>query len=264
MKVLFLGDVVGRPGRKAVKGLLPDLKKKYSLDMVVANAENASGGLGLTAGSARELFGLGLDAMTSGNHIWKHREIYPVLDSEPRLLRPANYPEGAPGTGLGIYRTSTGVEVALINLIGRTFMSPVDCPFHAAETLLEQIPDQVRVRIVDFHAEATSEKKALACFLDGRVSAVFGTHTHVQTNDACILPGGTAFVSDIGMCGPSDSVIGMNPNPIVERFLTGLPHRFEVAEGPGSLQGALLETDPDGRAHSVRLVNTISSQTSSQ
>ncbi len=261
MKVLMLGDVVGRSGREAVKGLLPGLKKKFSPDMAVANAENASGGLGLTAASARELLGLGLDAMTSGNHIWKHREIYPVLAREPRLLRPANYPEGAPGSGLGIYRTDQGVEVAVINLIGRTFMSPVDCPFHAAETLLEQVPDQVRVRIVDFHAEATSEKKALACFLDGRVSAVFGTHTHVQTNDACILSGGTAFVSDIGMCGPSDSVIGMNPNPIVERFVTGLPQRFEVAEGPGSLQGVLVETDPDGCALSVQLVNTtISSQ----
>ena len=259
MKLLLLGDVVGRPGREAVKGLLPGLKKEYGPDMVVANAENASGGLGLTVGSARELLGLGLNAMTSGNHIWKHREIYSVLQSESRLLRPANYPEGAPGSGLGVYRTSQGVEVAVINLIGRTFMAPVDCPFRAAESLLDQIPEHVRVRIVDFHAEATSEKKALACFLDGRVSAVLGTHTHVQTNDACILPGGTAFVSDIGMCGPSGSVLGMNPKGIVERFITGLPQRFEVAEGPGSLQGVLVETDPDGRALSVRLVNMAAS-----
>lgn len=243
MRILFLGDIVGRPGRKAVTETLPRLRRQLALDLILGNAENASGGLGLNAKAARELFSAGFDVLTSGNHIWKYKDIYNVLLENSRLLRPANYPEGVPGSGVGLYEAPGGEPYAVINLMGRTYMEAVDCPFQTAQSLLDTIPGDVRIRLVDFHAEATSEKRAMGFFLDGRVSAVLGTHTHVQTNDAQVLPRGTAYITDLGMCGPAQSVLGMDSAIIVSRFLSRLPTRFEVAKNPASLAGALLDID---------------------
>lgn len=252
MRMLFLGDIVGRPGREAVTRALPRLKSALDLDLVVANGENASGGVGLNARNAAELLAAGCDILTSGNHIWKHKDIHAFLKDERRLVRPANYPPGAPGRGMTVVRSRTGIPVAVLNLLGRTYLENVDCPFRTADALLEELPDDVTVRLVDFHAEATSEKIALAHYLDGRVSAVIGTHTHVQTNDARLLPGGAAALTDAGMCGPVDSILGMRPEPIVQRFVSALPARFEVAEGPVLLHGALLDVDPaTGRAERI-------------
>ncbi|WP_243439308.1 TIGR00282 family metallophosphoesterase [Fundidesulfovibrio soli] len=253
MKLLFLGDIVGRSGRKALSDSAARLRRTLELDALLANAENASGGIGLNSKAAKELLALPVEALTSGNHIWKHKDIYNFFGETDRLLRPANYPEGAPGNGLGVFQTATGVPFAVLNLLGRTYMEAVDCPFARAEALLAALPQDVKVRIVDFHAEATSEKKAMGYHLDGRVSAVLGTHTHVQTNDPRILPGGTAYLTDVGMCGPTDSIIGMEARSIVGRFLNRLPVRFEVAKGPARLEGALCEIDhTTGRALSVR------------
>ncbi|HCG05167.1 MAG TPA: metallophosphoesterase, partial [Desulfovibrio sp.] len=257
------GDIVGKPGRQALKELLPALRREHAPDVVIANGENASGGIGLTAETLRELLGMGIDILTTGNHVWKHRDLYGPLDKEPRLLRPANYPAGAPGRGLGVYDLPGGHRLAVLNLCGTTYMDPLDCPFRTAETLLAQLEaadggatggsPAPAVRIVDFHAEATSEKKALGWFLDGRVSAVIGTHTHVQTADAMLLPGGAAYLTDAGMCGVEASVLGMDHKVIVDRFLTRLPQRFRPATGRGSLNGVLLDVDEvTGRAHSIR------------
>jgi hypothetical protein len=253
MNILFLGDIVGRPGRKALADLLRGLRQSLALDVVLANAENASGGIGLNAKAARELLCLPLDVLTSGNHIWKHKDIFAFFNETDRLLRPANYPPGAPGAGLGVFDAPDGARYAVLNLLGRTYMDAADCPFQVADALLATLPADIKVRIVDFHAEATSEKKAMGYFLDGRVSAVFGTHTHVQTNDARILPGGTACLTDVGMCGPVDSIIGMDARSIVSRFLTRLPVRFDVAKGPVRLEGGLCEIDAaTGRAVNIR------------
>jgi hypothetical protein len=248
MRILFLGDIVGRSGRAAVKGLGADIRETEGVDLIFANAENASAGLGLTSKNARELLNMGLDGLTSGNHIWKFKDLYNVLETEPRLLRPANYPDGSPGTGVRVIERKGLPPVALINLQGRTFMPPVDCPFQAAERILSELPGDVLIRVVDFHAEATSEKIAMAYFLDGRVSAVVGTHTHVQTNDARVLPKGTAFLCDLGMCGPVDSCLGMKPEIIVDKFVTGLPKRFEVVNAPGVLQGAIFDINESSGA----------------
>ncbi|MGE4291239.1 MAG: TIGR00282 family metallophosphoesterase [Desulfovibrio sp.] len=260
MKILFLGDIVGRPGRKIVKERLARLRVTLAVDLTIANGENASGGLGLSVKSARELLGSGVDVITSGNHIWKFKDVGSLLRSEKRVLRPANYPPGAPGAGVGVYELPGLPPVAVLNLQGRTFMPPVDCPFRAAAALLAELPEEVRVRVVDFHAEATSEKIALGWHLDdrtgGRVSALVGTHTHVQTNDARVLPGGMGYVTDLGMCGPRDGCLGMKSGPIVQRFLNGLPAKFDVAGGVAVLQGALFDIDEStGRARSVRLIN---------
>ena len=278
MRILFFGDIVGKPGRQALKELLPALRREHAPDVVIANGENASGGIGLTAETLRELLGMGIDVLTTGNHVWKHRDLYGPLDKEPRLLRPANYPAGAPGRGLGVYDLPCGARLAVLNLCGTTYMDPLDCPFRTAEALLAQLeaadggasgasggtgtsgvppdppaPPAPVIRIVDFHAEATSEKKALGWFLDGRVSAVIGTHTHVQTADAMLLPGGTAYLTDAGMCGVEASVLGMDHKVIVDRFLTRLPQRFRPATGRGSLNGVLLDVDEvTGRARSIR------------
>lgn len=226
-----------------VKDHLPRLRRELGLDAVLANGENASGGLGLSAKSAMELRRAGVDVLTTGNHVWKFSDIRPLLDSEDWMLRPANFPAPAPGRGLGLYSLRDGLPVlAVVNLQGRTFMDPIDCPFAAAERLLAAIPSGASI-IVDMHAEATSEKRALAHMLRGRVQAVVGTHTHVQTNDACILDGVTGYISDLGMCGPEDSCLGMDNDVILGKFLSGLPQRFELAKGPSMLNGVVIELD---------------------
>jgi metallophosphoesterase (TIGR00282 family) len=248
MRILFVGDVMGRLGRKTVRSLLPGLRRETEAEIVVANGENAAGGRGLTLATANELFAAGVDVITSGNHVWEIREIYPILDSESPVLRPLNYPPGVPGRGMLIAHGA-----AFINLQGRTFMgAETDCPFRAADKALEHLQD-TPVILVDIHAEATSEKAALGWYLDGRVSAVIGTHTHVATADAHVLPAGTAFITDVGMVGPRDSIIGMEVKPIIERFLTQLPTRFSPVEtGPAIFNSVLIDIDEaSGRARSI-------------
>jgi metallophosphoesterase (TIGR00282 family) len=252
LKVLFVGDVVGRLGRRAVQTLLPTIRRERDIHLVIANGENAAGGRGLTLTTAEELFDAGVDVITSGNHIWEHREIYPMLEGESPIIRPLNYPPGVPGHGLLVRN-----GVAVINLLGRTFMGlDTDCPFRSADAALVGLEDS-RVVIIDIHAEATSEKVAMGWYLDGRVSAVIGTHTHVATADAHILPKGTAFVCDVGMVGPLNSIIGMEIEPIIERFLTQLPTRFSpVEKGPTIFNSVLLDIDESsGRALSIERID---------
>jgi hypothetical protein len=234
VRLLLIGDVIGKPGRVAMEGLLPALREERHIDLVVANGENLAGGMGLTISTASALFATGVDVITSGNHIWDKKEIYPELDRDERILRPLNYGEqGVPGRGWGIFHAADGTEVAVINAQGRTFMQPIENPFTTLDALLEQGAHELPlVRIVDFHCELTSEKNAFGLYLDGRVSAVTGTHTHVATADERILPRGTAYVSDIGMTGPLHSVIGFDPQTVLPRFLNALPTRFEVGSGP--------------------------------
>jgi len=238
MKILAIGDVIGKPGRQALSRLLPSLKKEYAVDFTIVNAENSAGGIGVTPETAADLWAAGADVLTSGNHVWAYKEILPVLDSEAPLLRPYNYPPGVNGRG---YLIKNGIMV--VNLIGRTFMSSYDCPFRTLDALLEQVKDKPAIIVVDFHAEATSEKVALGRYFDGRVSAVLGTHTHVGTIDAQILAGGTAYVTDIGMTGPVDSVIGDDPEMVVKRFLTMLPHRLSAGKGKTVLNAILVDID---------------------
>jgi metallophosphoesterase (TIGR00282 family) len=251
MNILFIGDIVGAPGRRVVTELLPRAVDHYCIDLVVANGENASGGIGITPQVADQFLSQGVDVITSGNHIWKHKEILPYLDDTDRLLRPANYPPGSPGRGLAIVETAGGEPVAIINLEGRVFMSSLECPFRTVDQLLETLPPEVKVILVDMHAEATSEKQALGWYLDGRVSAMVGTHTHVQTADERILPGGTGYISDAGMTGPVDSVIGMNREIILARFLTQRPHPFKVATQNLQMQGVVLKIDSGGRCREI-------------
>jgi metallophosphoesterase (TIGR00282 family) len=259
LRILFLADIVGRPGRRALTALLPALRQQLTPDFVIANAENAAAGWGITAGTAEELLAAGVDCLTSGNHVWEQAEARTLLEQEPRLLRPANYPPGCPGQGARIYCCPAGVPVAVINLQGRVFMQPIDCPFRVADGLLAQLAAEAKVIFVDFHAEATSEKQAMGWHLDGRVSAVVGTHTHVQTADERILPSGTAYLTDAGMCGPLDSVIGAEINKTLGRFLTGLPARFEVPKrGPVVVQGAVVDVDErSGRALHIERINLV-------
>ena len=245
MKVLLIGDIVGTPGREATKALVPILKAKHRIDFVIANAENVAGGAGVTPKTADDLLGAGADMLTSGQHIWRYREIGPYMDAEPRLLKPANYPPGTPGFGSYIYQARNGVKVGVINLLGRVFMGidALDDPFRLADKLIEEIRKTTPVIFVDMHAEATSEKIVMGWYLDGRVSAVVGTHTHIQTADERILPKGTAYLTDLGMTGPYDSVIGRKIEPVLDKFLTGMPNKFEVAEGNVKLCGAIVEVD---------------------
>ncbi|MGH9381946.1 MAG: TIGR00282 family metallophosphoesterase [Thermoanaerobaculia bacterium] len=255
MKLLFVGDIVGKPGRRILQDELPRLVDAHRADYVVVNVENAAGGFGVTPEVLAELEGLHVDCYTSGNHIWDKKEGLPLLDEEPRLLRPANYPEGAPGRGLHVGRTAVGVRVATLNLEGRVFMNPLDSPFQVADRLLAGLPAEVKVVLVDFHAEATSEKAALAFHLDGRVSAVLGTHTHVPTADERVLPGGTALLTDVGMTGPYESIIGMRRDKVIQRFLTQLPVGFDVAKRDVWLCGALLDIDEStGRCRSIERI----------
>jgi metallophosphoesterase (TIGR00282 family) len=257
MRILFIGDIFGQPGRRIVKEALPLLRQELQPDLVLANGENAAAGFGITPALVEELLDLDIAVLTSGNHIWDKKEIFPYFRDQVngRLLRPANYPPGAPGRGLYVGRTSAGIGYAIMNLQGRVFMPPLDCPFRKADELIGSIPEEVKIRIVDFHAEATSEKQALGWYLDGRVTAVLGTHTHVPTADETVLPQGTAYLTDLGMTGPYESVIGMERQGIVQKFLDQLPARFEVAKGDVRLAGVLLEVDPaTGGALSIKRI----------
>jgi len=249
LKILFVGDIVGKPGRRALRMWLPRLMEDHQVDLVVANGENGAGGFGLTREVALEILNMGVDVITSGNHIWDKKEFLPLLDQLERIIRPANYPPGVPGRGWVKVRTQEGFPVVVANLEGRIFMDPLDCPFRKAEEILQEHPESVVV--IDFHAEASSEKMALAWYLDGRVSAIVGTHTHVQTADEQILPSGTAYITDLGMTGPSLSIIGMKPQDPLKRFLTHLPARFEVARGPVQLNALMIEVDPITRKAKV-------------
>src|SRR5262245_4485673 len=259
MRVLFLGDVVGKPGRRAIQERLPGLLRDREVDFVVVNGENASGGKGLSPGTAEELLGLGVDVITSGNHIWQNREIFAYLRENTRVVRPLNFPPGSPGEGWTVRSARRGgTPVAVVNLIGRVFMGPADCPFRAIDGVLEEVRQRAKVVIVDMHAEATSEKVGMGVFLDGRVSAVVGSHTHVQTADDRVLPRGTAHLSDAGMCGPRDSILGMRSAQVLDRFLTQLPVRFEVGTGDALLQGALVDVDEaTGLARSISRVQEL-------
>ena len=257
MRILFLGDIFGHPGRRIVKELLPRLREELQVDLVLANAENAAAGFGITPALVEELLDLGIAVLTSGNHIWDKKEIYSYLRDQVngRLLRPANYPGDSPGRGLFIGQTPAGIGYAVINLQGRVFMPALDCPFRTADALLASVPSDVKIRLVDFHAEATSEKQALAWYVDGRVTAVLGTHTHVPTADETVLPQGTAYLTDLGMTGPYESIIGMDRQTVIQKFLDQLPTRFEVAKGDVRLSAALLEVDPQtGRALSIQRI----------
>ena len=256
MRILFLGDIVGKAGRLAVKQFLPKLREDLRLDAVFANAENIAGGIGITGETLDELFAAGVDFATSGNHVWRHKEIYARLEKDRRLLRPANYPEGAPGRGHTVFTLKDGRRIAILNILGNTYMEPLPCPFRTALAWAE-LPElnDVHVRIVDFHAEATSEKKTLGWALDGRVSAVLGTHTHVQTADAQILPHGTAYLTDLGMCGPVDGILGTDADAVIHRFRTLMPTRFSVASGDVRAQGVIFDVDES--AGKVRKVTRV-------
>jgi len=256
MNILFIADIVGRPGRRAISGLLPDVIEKHDVHVCVANGENAAGGFGLTETIVRELHQCGVDVITSGNHLWDRKEIIPLLDEDPFLLRPANYPPEVPGCGTAIFEPPGGPPVGVLNLQGRVFISPIDCPFRVADRELGYLKERTRIILVDVHAEATSEKIALGWYLDGRVSAVVGTHTHVQTADERILPGGTAYITDAGMTGPHDSIIGVKKKAVLERFLTQLPTHFETATSDVRLCGVLIKVDQDsGRAIEIDRIN---------
>lgn len=255
MNVLFLGDIVGKPGRHAIATWLDRLKHDYAVDIVVANAENAAGGLGVTPGILRELERNGIHGFTLGNHTWRKKELAPALKDMPHVLRPANYPEETPGRGAMVLATPAGPQLGVINLQGRVFIEGFDCPFKAATREIEALQRETPCILVDMHAEATAEKVAMGWHLDGRCSAVVGTHTHVQTADERILPGGTAYITDVGMCGPRDSVIGVEHERIVSKFITGMPTEFRVAKGPMMLNGVFLRIDDaSGRAESIQRV----------
>jgi 2',3'-cyclic-nucleotide 2'-phosphodiesterase len=254
MRILILGDIVGRPGRRAARELLPELLEREKIDLAIGNAENAAGGMGVDVKSAKELFAAGFHVLTSGNHIWKKKEIYPYLDDNANLLRPGNYPDGAPGRGWCEWRNETELTALIINVQGRVFMpNHVDDPFRYVDSILKQHGRHSRVVVVDMHAEATSEKNAMGWYLNGRASVVFGTHTHVQTADERILSEGTAYITDVGMCGPFDSVIGIERDVVITGFLSQLPRQFEVAQGNVVLQGVIVDVDEaNGRAREIR------------
>ena len=243
MNILFVADIFGSPGRRAVRDLLPELVSSMGIDFLVANVENAAAGFGVTKDILEEVKSLGVECMTSGNHIWDRKEALPLLDQEPLLLRPHNYPPGVPGTGSKVFRSRSGVNVGVLNLMGRVFMREIDCPFRAADREVEILSREAKVILVDFHAEATAEKVALCWHLDGRVSAIIGTHTHVQTADERIFPKGTGYITDAGMTGPHDSVIGVQKEQAIRKFLTQLPTRFEPATGDVRFQGVHLDVD---------------------
>lgn len=245
MNILMIGDIVGRPGRRAIKSLLPALRQEHKVDFTIANAENASGGRGLTLDIMEDLLFLGVDVLTMGNHVWDNKDILRFIDDEPRLLRPLNYPGPCPGRGYHIYTAGFNRKIAVINALGRVFLPPLDCPFAATDAAVSDLQGKADIIIIDFHAEATSEKVAFGYYFDGRVQAVMGTHTHIQTSDERILPQGTAYITDLGMTGPYESVLGMKKEQVLEKFLSGRPVRLDVASGTAQLQGVLLTLDED-------------------
>lgn len=257
MKILFIGDIFGSSGRKAVKQEISSIKKEKLIDFCIANAENAAGGSGITYTVAQDLYKMGVDAITMGNHTWSKREILNFIDSDERLIRPANYPEGTPGKGSCIINNAFG-KIGVINLLGRVYMDSVDCPFRAAEREIAMLKKEVKVVIVDMHAEATSEKIALSWHVDGRVSAVVGTHTHVQTADERILPFGTATITDVGMTGPHEGIIGVERDVIIKKFMTQMPTKFEPAQGSAQFNAVILEVDNNtGKTLNIERINKI-------
>jgi metallophosphoesterase (TIGR00282 family) len=272
VKLLFIGDIVGQPGRRAVTELVPKLRQQHALDFVIANGENAAGGSGITPKTAEEIFSAGVDVITTGDHLWDQKEVMELLASEKRFLRPLNYPPGTPGQGSAIYEVKVGssrcddrtarravptnLSIAVLNAQGRTFMPPLENPFLLAAEEVKRLRQQTKIIFVDFHAEATSEKIAFARMLDGQVSAVVGTHTHVQTADEQIFPGGTAYLTDAGFTGPHESVLGREIEPVLKRFLTGMPQRFEVAKNRVLLHGCVIEIDDaSGKALKIQRVS---------
>ena len=252
MKILFIGDIVGKPGRGLTRTGVASVVDRHGIDLVVANVENAAGGNGITREIGDAIRDQGVDVMTSGNHVWDKREALDYIELEPRLIRPANFPAGAPGSGHVVVKTRTGDPVAVINVMGRVFMAPLDNPFTVVLEAIAVVRDEARIILVDFHAEATSEKIAMGWHLDGQVTAVLGTHTHVQSADARVLPDGTAYITDVGMTGPHDSVIGVDKRVVLSRFLTGMPGRFDTARGDPRLHGVIVTADPaTGRATAI-------------
>lgn len=255
MNILFIGDVIGRTGRDTVKKFLPRIKQAKKISFSIVNGENVAAGVGLTPKTVKELFSYGIDVITSGNHFWDKKDVAEIIDVENRLLRPANYPPGVPGHGSVIVETSDGEKIGVINVAGRVFMPSLDCPFRKVESEVENFRKETSLIIVDIHAEATSEKIAMGWFLDGKVSAVIGTHTHVQTADDVVLPGGTAYITDIGMTGARNSVIGMKKELVLHHFLSQLPIKLEVADGEAELCGVILDIDPiTGKANSIERI----------
>jgi 2',3'-cyclic-nucleotide 2'-phosphodiesterase len=253
LRILVIGDIVGKPGRDTIHEFVPEIREQNKIDMVIANAENAAGGVGITQTTAEEMLHSEVDTLTSGNHVWRRKEVIPYLDSDAPIIRPLNYPPGVAGRGY----IKIG-QVMVVNLVGRTFMQPYDCPFRAMDKLLEELTQRPKIIIVDFHAEATSEKVALGWYLDGRVSAVLGTHTHVGTVDTRVLPNGTAYVSDIGMVGPMDSVIGANTDAVLESFLTQTPLNLSIGKGDRLFNSVILEISEDtGQATSITRLDKI-------
>ncbi len=257
MHILMIGDVVGRPGRRAVATLLPVVRQQERIDVVIANAENSAGGRGLTPATADELLGYGIDVLTSGNHVFHHKEVLSYLETEAPVLRPLNYPHGVPGRGHAVVYAAGGMPVLVVNLCGRVNLMHLDSPFQRIDRLLRDFATVPPVVVVDFHAETTSEKQAMGWFLDGRVSAVLGTHTHVPTADARLLRRGTAYVTDVGMVGPYNSILGDRIEPILGHFLTQMPARFEVADGPAIFNSVLVDIDDTGRARSIRRIDRL-------
>jgi len=256
MKVLVTGDTVGKPGRRACSVLIPKIREREGIDLVIVNGENIAGGSSITQDTVDEIFQAGADILTTGDHIFKKKEATAVIEKNDHILRPLNYPAGTPGKGSVVIQTKDGVRVAIINLLGRVFMKPVECPFKTVEKELETLHRDTAVILVDMHAEATSEKIAMGWFLDGKVSAVFGTHTHIQTADETILPHGTAYITDLGMCGPYNSVIGRKTDQVLRQFITQIPTYLEVAKEDARLSGAIIELDSStGRARSIRRVH---------
>jgi hypothetical protein len=256
VKLLFIGDIIGKPGRQAVSRELHKLVDRYMVDLVIANGENAAGGFGITEETANDLYKCGIDVLTSGNHIWDKKDSLDFINREGKILRPANYPEGTPGQGSEIYTTAGGTKVAVLNLEGRVFMNNLDCPFRTADREIDRLRTETAIIFVDFHAEATSEKTSLGWYLDGRVTALIGTHTHIQTADERILPGGTAYITDAGMTGSFDSVIGVRKEEAITKFLSQLPVKFEVAKNNLRLNGVTVTVDEQsGKALSIERIN---------
>ncbi len=255
MRILFIGDIVGKPGRRAIEEGLGRVISENGIEFTIANGENAAGGMGITPAISLEMLGQGVDVLTSGNHIWAKKEILPFLESEKRILRPANYPDRVPGRGTGVFQAANGKKVGVLNLEGRVFMKSLECPFRVGEKEVRRLKEETEIVIVDFHAEATSEKMAMGWFLNGRASAVLGTHTHVQTSDERILSGGTAYITDAGMTGPMDSVIGIRKEVALDRFLTQIPWKFDVGTDEVVLQGVVLDIDEEtGRSLHIQRI----------